>query len=560
MKIIELHTQNFRTLENLSLDFSSYYSSICGKNDAGKSNVIKVLCAFFSVEDSSNIFDREAEISIKSDFTKWKDETETARKIIVTGKIEIDRDKDAGIFEFVKTYLSLVTEEQLLILVITVSYSEDGEDVVVEIGESKFTDLKAQEVLKKLRSSNTVLLHNSTGMTVPFRILRGLGGLTRNLSPEYDSLMESITSLVNERLQGFAELQQKEISELIGRLDSKYKVSLALPEFDPGYLPFNITLGDPDVNIPLDEWGSGTRNRTRILLTLFRAKQISNLATNANKITPIIVIEEPESFLHPSAQAEFGRVLQSLAEDFGVQVIVTSHSPYMLSQTKPDSNILLERVLTENKVRGTQQVDTESENWMEPFGLALGINNIEFEPWKELFFSDTKPILLVEGETDKDYLELLKDISHGEKRLKFEGEIFPYNGAGTLSNTVLLRFIKNRYKNLVVTYDLDVESQVEKHLITLGLVKGKDYVAVGLPEKGKKNIEGLIPNEIASEVYSKCPDLIAQISNGEKEERDEARKEMKRIQLAEFKRLAKPGEDYANFYALAEMLNKAFGL
>lgn len=560
MKIKNLQIQNYRTLEDFNLDFSSYYSSICGKNDAGKSNVVNVLCAFFSVEDSSDFFDRERDISIKSDFTKWKDDSETARKITVKSEIEIEKDKDAGIFEFVKTYLSLETEAQQIILAITVVYSENEEDVVVEIGESKFTDLKAQEVLKKLRSSNTVLLHNSTGATVPFRILRGLGGLSRNLSPEYDELMESVTSSINEHLKGFAELQQKEIAELIGRLDSKYKVSLALPEFNPGYLPFNITLGDSDVSIPLDEWGSGTRNRTRILLTLFRAKQISNLATNANKITPIIVIEEPESFLHPSAQAEFGRVLQNLAEDFGVQVIVTSHSPYMLSQTKPDSNILLEREIRDNRLRGTQRINTSEQNWMEPFGLALGINNTEFEPWKELFFSDTKPILLVEGETDKEYLELLQDPSHGEKRLKFDGEIFPYNGAGTIGNTVLLRFIKNRYKNLVVTYDLDVETDVEKHLLTLGLVKGKDYVAVGLPEKGKKNIEGLIPNEIASKVYSQCPDLIAQISNGKKEERDEGRKEMKRLQLEEFKRSAQPGKDYVHFYMLAESLNKAFGL
>jgi len=55
-------------------------------------------------------------------------------------------------------------------------------------------------------------------------------------------------------------------------------------------------------------------------------RQLTNAVESepsASKITPVIIIEEPESFLHPSAQAEFGRVLHDFAEEFQVQVIVT---------------------------------------------------------------------------------------------------------------------------------------------------------------------------------------------------------------------------------------------
>ena len=104
-----------------------------------------------------------------------------------------------------------------------------------------------------------------------------------------------------------------------------------MPAFDFTYLPFSITLGDRRMEVPLDDWGSGTRNRTLVLLALFRARQIADSEASAGKITPVLIIEEPESFLHPSAQAEFGRVLQDLAEEFGVQVLVTTHSPYLLN-------------------------------------------------------------------------------------------------------------------------------------------------------------------------------------------------------------------------------------
>ena len=561
MKIIELYVKNYRTLEKFDLSFSPTYSSICGKNDAGKSNIINVLCTIFSAHDSNAIFYENSDISIRNDFTRWKEDQEKSKSILFKVKIEIDYDRDAGVFEFIKTYLQLNPEKQKLVLVISISYSDigEGEKVEVEVDGQLFTDLKAQEVLKKIRSSNSVLLHNSTVTTSPYRLLRGLEVFTPNMTPEYERMTEEISSFINEKLKGWAETQQREITELIGRLDSHFNVSLSVHEFDPGYLPFNITLGDENIKIPLEVWGSGTKNRTRILLTLFRARQISKLPTNANKVTPVIIIEEPESFLHPSAQAEFGRVLQCLAEDFDIQVIVTSHSPYMLSQAKPESNILLERTYSENHVRGTERIDTTGERWMSPFGLALGLNNADFEAWKDLFFSREQPMLLVEGDLDKQYIELLQNSKHGEKKVKFTGEIYPYGGKGFLQNNVMLRFIKNRFNKLVITYDLDAEGEVERNLITLGFVKDKDYFSIGIPESGKSNIEGLIPNEICSKVYGMNPDLISRISNGERDDRDRAKSEIKRLLFEEFKSSAKPGKDYEHFYVLADKINTAFG-
>lgn len=99
-----------------------------------------------------------------------------------------------------------------------------------------------------------------------------------------------------------------------------------------------------------------------------------------NKITPIILIEEPESFLHPSAQAEFGRVLIDLANELKIQTIVTTHSPYMLCQSNIQSNVLLGRRSTNRKTKSTEVIEVKDENWMEPFGSILGLNNAEFSP------------------------------------------------------------------------------------------------------------------------------------------------------------------------------------
>ncbi|HEY3215821.1 MAG TPA: AAA family ATPase [Candidatus Eisenbacteria bacterium] len=192
---------------------------------------------------------------------------------------------------------------------------------------------------------------------------------------------------------------------------------MTIPSLDIRYFPYDLTLGDRKVEVELGEWGSGTRNRTLVLLTIFRAKQVAESPASASKVTPVIVVEEPESFLHPSAQAEFGRVLQDLSEEFRVQIIVTTHSPYLLSQNRPESNILLKRRGARGQMRATERVDTAGDGWMEPFALALGIGDAEFKPWRELFFSKSSGLLLVEGDTDKEYFVLLRDPAHGSNRL-----------------------------------------------------------------------------------------------------------------------------------------------
>lgn len=195
---------------------------------------------------------------------------------------------------------------------------------------------------------------------------------------------------------------------------------------------------------------------------------------------------------------------------------------------------------------------------MEPFALNLGLSNPEFEPWKPIFFSKTNKILLVEGEIDKEYFELLRDESHGANKLCFDGEIYQYGGTGTLQNGVLLRFIKGRYHRFFVTFDLDAEAQLSKLLQGLGMEKGKHYAAVGAYGGGREKIEGLLPDSVKGAVYGKQGALVQQALAGTGEEARSAKQKLKRLLLDEFKNQASPGtEFYGDFYKLVKIINKA---
>jgi len=563
MKLCELKIRNYRTLENIDIPLPSSYVAICGANDSGKTNIIRAIRTLVRDEGRGPLGfpPEDEELSIKDDFPKWKQTDPEDREISFEVTIELDKTRDIGLHQFVTKQLSLPTSNVALRLSVAVTYRPEKAEpaVVVTTCGQQHTDLNAQEVLTKLQSSKAIIFHNSTEIEARYVYGgRSMVGHIREITGQHEPLIASMENTVNRGLAKISKSQQAEFESLLGRLRAKYKVGLTLPSFDFSYLPFRITLGDRKVAVPLDDWGSGTKNRTLVLLALFRARQVGISEASAAKITPVIIVEEPESFLHPSAQAEFGRVLQDLAEEFQVQVIVTTHSPYLLNLRDPSSNILLRRQTEYRQLRKTERVRTDGANWMAPFAHALGLDADEFKPWKQMLMGRTDAVLLVEGETDKEYFEMLRKPEHGINRLRFQGEIVSYEGTGALSNTILLRFVKNRYPKFFVTFDLDAAERIEKNLKALGLEKGKHYLPVGLNAAGKRNIEGLLPDSVTTAVYGRSADLVQAATSGTKEEQESAKARLKSLLLKEFKERARPGQEYfGRFYSLVKTINKS---
>jgi energy-coupling factor transporter ATP-binding protein EcfA2 len=546
----------------VDLAFPSSYAAICGPNDSGKTNVVRALRALVRVEPPGPFrFPDDDEFSRKDDYPKWKDTEPSKQEMSFDVEVELDGTRDIGFYQFVVTQLRLNGPANPLALQINVSYQGDKPEpnVVVRTGDATYSNLDAQQVLKKLQSSRSILFHNSTETETRYVYpRRSVAGHIREITGQHEPLVESMKKTVSRGLAKISKSQQAEFEGLLGRLQTKYKVGLSLPPFDFGYLPFSITLGDRKVEVPLDDWGSGTKNRTLILLALFRARQIGVSDPSASKITPVLIIEEPESFLHPSAQAEFGRVLQDLSEEFKVQVVVTTHSPYLLNLKDPASNILLSRRSSYSQLRETERVDTTGDNWMAPFGVALGLDTEEFKPWKDMMLGSADSILLVEGDTDKKYFEMLRKSEHGENRLLLQGDIVSYEGTGSLNNTVLLRFIKNRHRKFFVTFDLDAVDRVEKTLKSLQLEKHKHYVPIGHNTAGKRNIEGLLPEVVTKAVYEANANLVQAATAGTKEEQDSAKRRLKTLLLEEFEKKAIPGpEFFGSFYTLTKIINRA---
>lgn len=563
MIIKRLKTTNYRSLEDLEINFNPYYNALSGKNNCGKSNIIRALLSFLSYDLRML---REYPINgihMENDYPYWKKKEKIKEKIEIEIEVELDENFDAGLFKFLKELIfknetDFNNSKEVLKIVATLETDPKELKIKIQFGQHEIADeYKREELLNRLRGSSSVLFHNSTENEPAF-FSRGrrdtlISYIGKDDRTEVTKRKESLENEVKKLLKK----HQTDFSSLLGRLDDKYEVSLGMSSLNIERESVEISLKEKGIEVSLDDWGSGTKNRTLILLNLMNAKRIQESTSINDRLTPVIIIEEPESFLHPSAQAEFGRILQDIAAEFKIQIIVATHSPYLLSHKDPSANILLERNLNSQN-KGSQIIDTKGDKWHEPFALSLGIKGDDFGPLKTTIFSESNEIILVEGETDKAYLELLKDDKHGNSKLTFKGEIFAYGGAGNLKNNILLRFVKDRFKKFLVTVDMDKISDVKSSFTTLGLQENKEFLVIGKNETGKKCIEGLVPHNLLSKVYSENVELVQKGMENSNDGKN-ARNELKGKILELFKTEAENDLDnFAEFYKLSKIINKTF--
>lgn len=560
MKIKDIHLKNFRSFEDCLIRFEDFYTAICGKNNSGKSNIIRAIL---------NALERPMmnrnRINYNTDFPVWKSKS-AKENISLTIRVQLDKISDVGLIKFLKVFLSDKKEDPqehniedtLLTIEININPNPKESTTKIIVNDETVSDnYKVGEILRRIHFAQVIVFHNSTQPVNPYR--RTQHGQLDNLNVKTKESIESKVTQINKELSKAIQAHKSQLQELVGRLQEKYEVGLTFSGFDMNYeqIPYEISLGEKNFELPLEDWGSGTKNRTLILSSIFNAKNLIDQDDESNKITPIVIIEEPESFLHPSAQSEFGRILQDLSKELEIQVIATTHSPYLLSHHNPKSNILVKRNIVRNKTRESIIENVKDENWREPFELALGMVGPEFESLKEAFFSKENNIILLEGTIDVEYFNILRDTRHGENRLKFDGELYPYGGFGFLNNPVLLKFIKERFNKLIVTIDLDAISNVKTNFDKAGYLKDDDYFSIGLDKPGYRCVEGLLPDFIKSEVNNKNSELVFALQSEDKDERKSAKDRLKALYLEEFKKDLKYDSTYfEEFYKLSKKMNK----
>lgn len=556
MKLREVSTKNFRTLEDLTISFDDNYCTLSGRNNAGKTAVVTIIRHF--LDDERSYLHGENSLSFDRDRTQWA----TCDEMSISIRLELDRHDDAEVFFVVDRFASEKIKGDTARVRLTETFTAgENSTLTCRLNGNDLDNQTASEIAKKLKSSANLVVHNST---VPAGRLYYLFGemtevLESHFSQEDRKKIAEAEKTLATRVKKAAKEHKEELNQLLDQLGENYDVELTtLERGGSSRFPLNVRLNDKSVDTNLGGWGSGTQNRTRVLISVLEARRIRKTQTPANRLTPIVIVEEPESFLHPSAQAEFGKVLNNLAKDSGIQILATTHSPYMLNHTKPQANLLLERHVNRGRLKETRRVETSGDDWMLPFANNLGVVADEFIPWKTIVSSLNAKIVLVEGSIDVEYMRLLKEKHPDIYQLPDDVEIVGYGGKDALKNTQVLQFMLSRLEKVFITFDLDAQREVKGKLESINLKEGADFCAVGINKPGKECIEGLLPDSIHKAVYAENVDEVAALGSANSEAKKQAKAKIKKAALEKFRESSLDAVDLSEMKKLMSKIAKAF--
>lgn len=427
MFIRYLRICNFRGIDHFEGIMKKNILSIVGQNDVGKSSVLRAICVFLDkekmlFEDFPN-FDVSKQCEIEIHF-------ETTTNYIIQMKRTFDY-SDGKIIskQFIYKELSLPTEEELndykllkgfaKTLGIEVPTKKPSQSLIAElkttvlrIGTEQpsfnwyeddwkdFSELlpeiiyipAAQDHLSEQKMTSDSSLFGKL-----FRV-----GLRKWLNADPES--KDAINVVNQRIEHINKL-------FINKVEDKLKEQLPLAEnlnqkIDPldvskGF-SFTMTVRDAQgIETALNNRGSGLQRS--VLVAVIRAqsevnKMIEELEIDNNNRSytrPILYIfEEPEAFLHLSAQKELFYSLKDLS-DSGSQVIITTHSTLFIDESNRDDIVLLTR--TNGQTNSLQHIPDEEIR--DHLGERIKISEL----------LTGKVCCLVEGKSDKFAFEYWAD-------------------------------------------------------------------------------------------------------------------------------------------------------
>ncbi len=170
-----------------------------------------------------------------------------------------------------------------------------------------------------------------------------------------------------------------------------------------------------DLAIPLSESGTGVSQVLAILYVVFTAN-----------FPNVIIIDEPQSFIHPGAVRKLIDVLKQFPEH---QYIIATHSPMVISSSEPQAILLVRK---ENSESTVEAIDVNERQELELTFSEVGTR------LSDVFGADY--ILWVEGRTEEECFPLILSSQPGTPRIlgvKILGVVSTGDFEGKHSRTIL---------------------------------------------------------------------------------------------------------------------------
>lgn len=274
---------------------------------------------------------------------------------------------------------------------------------------------------------------------------------------DYELLLEKIVDFQSKVVASAKEETEKievEISTLLARVFPKHRIKLdAKPESDveKSYTPFkaapDLLMGPEDGYLAkISQQGSGTR-RT-LLWTALRYLSEAVAPSDSSARPHVLLLDEPEICLHPTAIREAREVLYSLPTAKNWQVMITTHSPIFIDLSKDNTTVVRVERQSDNQVHSVTLYRPTKAKLDEDDRANLKALNACDPYVNEFFFGGD--VVVVEGDTEYTAFSMLKSLAPEKYR-----NLHVVRARGKGSILTILKILNQFSSKYAVLHDSD---------------------------------------------------------------------------------------------------------
>lgn len=523
MNLEKIIIQNFKSIEKIEFDIKKYGNSytimLLGINEVGKSNILQAMSylnaptedfdyhSMHNQKDESNEYiDLWFHLSFEHNETYLK-ELKTKIKNSEALKFDLidisknvylgqDEKKFTSVYNFgvknLTSNLFIKRDEDTLDLIIDkIKVDDTYVELTEKIFKEFFIDIIGQ-IIKKYepkvsfwRPSDRYLISSvdlnefkdNININTPLKNIFILSGYS-----DQQQIKEKINEISD------ISLRRKLMSSLSGKttnyVKSIWKHDIAIDIEITESAICNVSIKDNGQNNEHNFYTMNARSEGfKQFMSLILSLSIETKKLNKNKL---ILIDEPETHLHPSGIRDLGKELLAIGEKN--YLFVATHSPFLIDKEHKERNIIIKKDNSAFTIKKEIRIETDMRD-DEVLTEAFGIN-----VYKDLLNPHK---ILIEGASDKLILE---------KSLHLKG--FQYgltNGIGSNIVHIASRLNHDEIKVLVITDDDSDGKKYRDEIIRIGGVFSSNNVftvrdLVGIVKNGA-TIEDLLGEDFITSKF-----------------------------------------------------------
>ena len=394
MKLTEITIVNYCSCANVTLSLNSF-TPLIGYNNAGKSNILRAIIWLLkkSVLGSAKFFDESKAVVISGKISGVQlsvlpvNQQTQVQKFLVDDCLSFRRtqnsptakatdiklevlDPATGVWEANPTGIDNAIGA-LFPEPIFVEAMDDASNDVAQYAAKNTIGLLLKNTLEQIKTNNAVALNNLVAsLSAAATHLNGQSRIA-----EFSDFEVQATNSLNEFFPGL-----------------KVHLTMQAPTIDDVLKTASIGLSEGAGSARgFTSFGHGTQRSVQMALINLLANQLR--PTSAGQSTTLLLIDEPELYLHPHAIELLRESLQKISAN-GFQVIMTTHSPLLIGDCILDTVIV-------HKDSGKTDVRKKLADVAATISGALHQAAVVFSLQNASYLLFSENVLIVEGKTEK---------------------------------------------------------------------------------------------------------------------------------------------------------------